>query len=240
MEKNGKRISLLIIVILIAAILVVSAAGIWLFSGYGKNNTEKQENVEKSSAEEQKIEFPYYLIERKIEVNSLFPYTLFNPDCNDEEGEDIACISFTNCSEEYMEFAEFTVILLDGTEYVFKAFDVPSGADMLAFSVDNSSYNMITGCKSIECKAEFTKDISMMEDAVSVSVDETEVTLTNITGEKLTKLIVCYHTLFDGEYFGGKTYQHTAENIESGESITFQAEECYLGKAAVVRIEGDN
>ena len=44
----------------------------------------------------------------------------------------------------------------------------------------------------------------------------------------------------DDAYFGGLTYTYPVENIPAGESVTLQAEECYLGEAAVVRISRNN
>lgn len=79
-----------------------------------------------------------------------------------------------------------------------------------------------------------------MEDEVEVKVKETEVILTNKSGEELKNLNVSCHCLFEEAYFGGLTYTYPVESIPAGESTTVQAEECYMGEAEVVRIgQGD-
>lgn len=205
---------------------------------------ERSETVDASPAIEETeraaLQFPYRLEDGRLEVSSLFQFTGFNPDCDLAEGEDIASLSFTNISEEYLVSASFTAVLTDGTEFRFEAADVPAGASVLAFSTDNASYDGSVGCESITCDAVFESTAPLMEEAVSVSVEETAVTLTNLTGEDLTDLVIYCHTLFDESYFGGLTYAYPVEYIEAGGSITLQAEDCYLGEAAVVRItQGD-
>ena len=110
----------------------------------------------------------------------------------------------------------------------------------MVFSFENISYEMSNKCKLITCTAEFAEGSANMEDKISIEVQETTVTLTNLTDEELTNLNVYCHCLLDDAYFGGLTYSYPVEVIEAGGSITLQAEECYLGEAAVVRIQENN
>ena len=191
---------------------------------------QPEETVEPS------LPFPYPLEGGKLEVSSLFQFTGFNPDCGLADGDNIASLSFTNCSGEYLSRAVFTVKLRDGTQFHFEAVDVPAGASVMAFSTDNAVYDLSVPCDDITCEAEFSADAPLMADAVSVSVEGTAVTLTNLTGESLTNLVVNCHTLFEGSYFGGLTYSYPVETLEAWGSVTLQAEDCFLGEAAVVRI----
>lgn len=202
----------------------------------GAGDTSLLEAQDESTA----LQFPYQLEDGKLEVTSLFQFTGFNPDCNGEEGEDIASLSFTNTSEEYLTSAAFTAVLADGTQFHFEATDVPAGASVLAFATDNAAYDAATVCESITCDAVFEDTAPLMEEAISISVEETTVTLTNLTGENLTNLVIHCHTLFDGDYFGGLTYSYPVELVEAGSSVTLQAEDCYLGEAAVVQITQGN
>lgn len=183
------------------------------------------------------LTFPYQMAEGKLEIESLFQFSGFNPDCNLEAGENIAALSFTNVSDTYCASVIFTAVLTDGTAFHFSAEDIPAGASVLAFSVDNAVYDGSTACASIVCDASFESEAPMMGDLVSVSVEETSVTLTNLTDEDLTNLVIHCHTLFDGSFFGGLTYSYPVEPLEPGGSVTLQAEDCYLGEASVVRIQ---
>lgn len=208
------------------------------------NKDKTQESSSGSNIEEEKkqagVEFPYELEDAKLVVNSLFQYTGMNPDCSDESGEDIASLEIINKSEEHLANAELTAELEDGTKLKFAVKDVPAGRTVWAYAVDNSSYDLSVGCKSITCEAGFEDASSLMEDKLTIDVQETEVTLTNISGEELTNLNVYCHCLFEEAYFGGLTYIYPVESIPAGESITLQAEECYLGQAEVVRVsQGD-
>ena len=55
----------------------------------------------------------------------------------------------------------------------------------------------------------------------------------------LSNLLLHCHCLIDGSYFGGLTYTYPVESIPAGQSIAVEAEDCYLGEAAVVRVSQD-
>ena len=60
--------------------------------------------------------------------------------------------------------------------------------------------------------------------------------LTNISQEAIQNMTVIYHDVMDDEYFGGKSYQKTVESLAAGASTTVNAEECYIGEAAVAGV----
>ena len=241
-KRRPQKLGLALLVLLcILMLLMLSWGG--SSAGPGKSPGEVSpepvsatETPQPEETVEPSLPFPYPLEGGKLEVSSLFQFSGFNPDCGLAEGDNIASLSFTNCSGEYLSHAVFTVTLRDGTQLHFEAVDVPAGAGVMAFSTDNAVYDLSVPCDDITCEAEFAADAPLMADAVSVSVEGTAVTLTNLTGESLTNLVVNCHTLFEGSYFGGLTYSYPVETLEAWGSITLQAEDCFLGEAAVVRI----
>lgn len=249
-KKNNNRAFrgvLLIIVIIFILMFIGLAVKEVVGKKQGEYEAENQNEtsdmvgiVTDTSETEEKDIFPYELEDGKLVVESLFQYSGFNPDCGDEEGENIASLSMMNQSEELLVSAHITATLADGTQITFEAKDIPAGQSVMVFSSENISYEISNKCKSITCTAEFAEGSAIKEDKISVEVQETTVTLTNLTDEELTNLTVYCHCLFDGAYFGGLTYSYPVEAIEAGGSMTLQAEECYLGEAAVVRIEGNN
>lgn len=200
-----------------------------------EGNAQEQQGIE---AEQKTADiFPYQLEEGKLEVTSLFQFSGSNPDSGGEEGENIAAVSVVNSSDEHLKSALITVVLTDGREVHFKVEDLPAGKSVMTFSSENEKYDLSTACESIACTAEFETSDVVMAEKLSVDVEETAVTLTNHSAEDMENLTVYCHCLLEEEYFGGLTYSYSVEKIPAGESVVFDALDCYLGEAAVVRIE---
>ena len=64
--------------------------------------------------------------EDRLQVDSLFQYSGINPDAQNAECEDVASIQMKNNSEQYLESAEISVELTDGSAYSFTVQDIPS------------------------------------------------------------------------------------------------------------------
>lgn len=189
--------------------------------------------------ENSQIEFPYELQDGKLIVNSLFQSSIDNPDCNNEMGEDIASLEITNQSDEFCASAEITITMSDGTEISFTATDIPAGKKIWVFASDNKRVDLNDSCEKIESSAKF-KEVSMLEEQLSVSVDDTSITIQNLTENEITNLSVCCHCLFDDVYFGGLTYIYPLTVISAGGSVTIEADDCYMGVAEVVCIIPNN
>lgn len=238
MDKKGiKTVKKLLFVLLTIFVLAISVCLVIKYWEKTKRNPNKKIKNEKEISKE--MNFPYELEDGKLKVTSFFQYSGSNPDCNNEMGENIASISFTNISNEHLRKADFTAVLADGTEIDFTVTDVPAGKSAMVFSKKNIECDVENVCKSITAKAEFEDTTEIMADKITIEVKETEVTLTNTSAEDLTNLNVHCHCLFDGNYYGGLTYSYPVESIEAGKSVTLQADECYLGEADVVRITKD-
>ena len=195
----------------------------------------------KQSEEEQQAEglaFPYELAEGKLQAASLFQYSGLNPDCNNEEGEDIAALEIVNQSDEFCRSAEIQVVMQDGTELLFKAEDIPAGKKIWVFESNNQSIGQDDACEEINDTSEFG-EASLLEDQIAVSVKDTAITLENLTGEEITDLMVGCHCLFEDTYFGGVTYSYPAGIVPAGGQAAVEASDCYMGTAEVVWISNN-
>lgn len=202
--------------------------------GDDSSGTVSQEQQEQE--EETGIVFPYELEGGKLIVNSLFQSSIENPDCNNEIGEDIASLEITNQSDEFCTSVQITVTMPDGAEIPFAATNIPGGKTVWIFAADNQSIDQeVVSCEKIEGSAEFGES-SMMEDQISVVTDDTTITIQNLTENTITNLDVHCHCLFEEVYFGGLTYNYPVESIAAGESVTIEAEDCYMGTAEVVGV----
>lgn len=231
---------------------------ILMFAGCGKENSEtvdvSTETIRKETAEtddlnvgqvedegvvkqeKAEIEFPYQL-EEGVMIDALFQYSGMNPDCGDEEGENIGAIQLINDSEQYIESSEITMLMEDGTALVFQIEDVPSGNTVMAFDVNNTAFDEQQLVSEIAAEVSYAENSSLYEEEVTVSIEETGIYLGNQTENAIPNMTVMYHCDMDGVYFGGKSYKKQVELLESGESTVVSAEECYFGEATVVRIQ---
>lgn len=221
---------------ILICLCVVLGIVIAIFIGLILKDLKKDNEDGKSEKKEPGLTFPYQLEEGKLEVASLFQFTGTNPDCNNENGENIAALQVSNKSEEYLKQAEIKAQLTNGTELVFEVIDVPAGQSVIVFEKKNTVYELSDVCKKIECTAEFEDEAPLLEDQISISVEEMSVVVTNKSDQELSNLVLHCHCLLDNEYFGGLTYKYPVESIPGGASVTVEAVDCYLGEAAVVRI----
>ncbi len=203
-------------------------------------NQEQQIATTEASQPEEKKEqgllFPQLVADDKIEILSLSQFTGFNPDCGNEDGTDIAALQLVNLSEEYLEEAEISLLMADGSTLNFKVTDIPAGKSTTAFSVDNDSIELNAACKEITCQPVFTQNADLMEDKVDFYVNGMQVTLVNKSSEDLNNLVVYCHAALDEEYFGGITYKYDVETLAAGASTVVDAYDCLLGETAVVKI----
>lgn len=224
-DKTLKKVLLVILIVLVSFLIVI----------IGRDVLKKRTETNTQSG--QKISFPYELEDGKLIVNSLFQSSISNPDCNGEEGEDIASLEIKNASDEFLTEAQITVTLDDGDEIPFLVTNIPAGKTVWAYATDNTSISLDFVCNRIKCKAQFSDKMPVMAESVSYEVNETSVTLNNLTGNEISGLSVGCHCLFEDVFFGGLTYNYKIEELPANESITINAEDCYLGSAEVVCIQ---
>ena len=229
-KKNQKKNRWIIVglIIVLLALLVV----LW-----NVINAKKANKQEKNEVVKETVELPYSLDDGKLEVISLFQSTIANPDCNEEDGENIASIEVKNQSGQFLTSANITIKLEDNTELNFRIIDVPADGTVWAFEVNNTEIPEQPVCESVKCEAVYEEENPVMTDQVSVEAEGTTVMISNLTDKDLTNLDVSFHCLFDeGVYYGGTVYTYPIDTIYAGESISMDVSECYLGKAEAVRI----
>lgn len=240
-------------IVLILAIVVILGVVIAVNQSSSKqeSSTEKSEENEDASkvteaaedaAEEDTEEtdeglaFPYLLEEEQIQVDSLFQYSGINPDAENAECEDVAAIQMKNNSEQYLESAEVSVELSDGTAYSFVVQDIPAGKSVIAFESGNTSYDGKTGVAFIEAKTSYSSEAGVKEDEVKVTSDDNGVQISNISGDAIGTMKVKYHCVMDDMYFGGISSETEVDGLAAGESTAVDTSESILGDADVVSI----
>lgn len=228
----GNKKSKKIITIIFGIILVLLIILLVVLTGH-KRSLAKQEAAKKA---EKGLELPYQFDDGKLEMKSIFSYAGPNPDNNAEEGDNIAAIQMTNCSDTYLASAKITVTVGDGTKLTYQVEALPAGKTVTAFEVQNQELPDKPAVKKIDAKTQYSNDVSLHEDALTITVEDTNIGLTNISQEAIQNMTVFYHDVMDDEYFGGKSYRKTVESLAAGESTTVTAEECYIGEAAVAGI----
>lgn len=225
--------------ILIAAI-AIAVAVYRIETGGGIEDGSKESESQGEEQKEAGLSFPYELEGGKLSVSSIFQFTGSNPDNENAEGENIAALTVVNQSEQHITSAEIRVKLADETELIFEIVDMAAGQSVMVFEKENQTYDLNDVCEEITDTVEFEEEPVLMEDRISIDVQGTTVTLTNNSGEDLSNLLLHCHCLIDNSYFGGLTYTYPVESIPAGQSASVEAEDCYLGEAAVVRVSQDD
>lgn len=182
------------------------------------------------------LEYPLMLENGKLKIENLFQYEGLNPDCGLEDGKDVASIMLRNLSGEYLEKADITLTLVDGTVVNFTVNDLPAGKTVMAFSVDNTPAEENASCADASCTASWSSETVLLPEGIGVAVDGVTITVTNNTGSDISELVIYCRCPLDEEYFGGIAYQYTINDLPANESATVEAWDCILGMAEVVRI----
>lgn len=213
----------------LAALLFVIAAAL---VSCGGNEVTTPSEISSTQAEPEVLTLPSQL-ECGLTVDSLFQYSGLNPDCNEEEEEDIASLQITNTTGKYVEHAQLHAVLTDGTKLQFVLQDIP--ADGVVYAFDTANAVCATGQEIAQLDAEiaFGEEASRMEDSVQIRETEMQIELTNISSTDLEGLTVTYHNMLDGIMFGGTAYSQEAD-IPAGESTILDAWECYMGGVQTV------
>ena len=183
------------------------------------------------------VQLPYEVEGTNITIESLSQASVPNPDSDGSFVDNIACVEVKNNGDTYISDAKLILEMQDGTEFIYIINDMPPGSLVQAFDVNNTVYDGESACKKITVE-NLTKEegSQLMEDVIGIDVEETIVTLTNISDETLHHISIVCHCDMDGSYFGGCSYTYDIESIPVGESIDVDASDCYLGQASVVRV----
>ena len=195
-----------------------------------------EEETEPSEETDTGLEFPYLLDDDKIQIDSLFQYSGINMDAQNEECEDVASLQLKNNSDQYLEKAEISVELTDGTAFSFEVEDIPAGKSVMAFDTANTAYDGKTGVALIDATTTYSSDAGLKETDVKITSDDNGVLLENISGDVLANLKIKYHCVMDDMYFGGISSETEVAGLAAGETTTVDTSESILGDAEVVSI----
>lgn len=249
--RKKKKKPIVWILILVAVILVLASAAVFimprvLYSLSGGEEDEVSLQTEPKYSEAIAVEtteetvptvtFPLSLDDGRLEINSLFQFTGINPDCGNQDGTDIASIVLKNVSGMYLAEANISLTLLDGTQLNFTVTELPAGESAMAFSTENLSIPANAVCLSTGCEASYDPTAVTDSDQVTASADGIRITLTNVSGQAISQIVVYCRDLLGDDYFGGTTYSYTVTDLPAGESTTVEATDCVLGMAEVIRI----
>ena len=232
---------LLLVVVLAVLALFVMPQVLYKFGNESGNTesalsnqaeTESVANTDTSDA----VTFPLAIEEGKLEIESVIQYDGLNPDCKNQEGNDIAAITVRNVSDVYLKSAEVLMTTNTGNIITFVITDLPAGETVFAFSQENTSVKSDMVYGDVICEAIFDAGANMSEDQLAVSVDGTVITLQNKTNESLTNIVVYCHSTLGDQYFGGITYTYSIQTLPANGSTEVDAADCILGLAEVVRI----
>ena len=202
-----------------------------------EEQTKEEQTEEPSEDADTGLEFPYLLDDDKIQADSLFQYSGVNPDAQNEDCEDVASLQLKNNSDQYLESAEISVELTDGTAFSFEVEDVPAGKSVMAFDTANATYDGKTGVAFIDATTTYSSDAGLKEAEIKITSDDNGVQMENISGDALENLKIKYHCVLDDMYFGGISSETEVVGLAAGETTTVDTSESILGDAEVVSIE---
>ena len=249
-SRKARRVAVIAFVLLSVVVLAVLALFImprvlYRFGNEDGNiesalanqeETESAANTDELTDSIDAVTFPLSIEEGKLEIESVIQYDGLNPDCGNQEGNDIAAITVRNVSDIYLKSAEISMTANTGNIITFVVTDLPAGGTAFVFSKENVTVESDAVYGDVICEAIFDADANMNEDQVAVSVDGTVITLQNKTNESLSNIVVYCHSTLGDQYFGGITYTYSIETIPANGSAEVDAKDCILGLAAVVRI----
>lgn len=199
--------------------------------GTQANGTEPDEEIYSA------VTLPYALADGKLMVDGILQFTGMNPDRQDEWAENVAAIQITNNSDEHMAFATVTVTTMDGIMASFTAYDIPAGRSAMVVCSDNIEIETNPKCAQITGDAVFLPQSPLESDKLRISVEGTDITLENISGEDLPRITVYCHSTLDDSCYGGMLYSYEIDSLPAGETADISAWECYMGLVEVVRVE---
>lgn len=202
-----------------------------------EQNQQEETLSEQQVVEAEKPQFPIELDEKQLQLGSVFESTVMNPDCDDAYGEDIATIQLKNASGKYLKSAKIQVTVSNGDVFNFLVQDVPADMEIMAFDVDNQTYDDTYYVQDTKVEAVYGEYAA--NDAFTWKVNGSEITVENKSGDKKENITIYYHCMLENLGYGGKTYELTIGSLKPGESQTVTDQYCFVGDVRVSNITCD-
>lgn len=197
----------------------------------------KDKGGETPSATDTAVSFPQKL-DKGLSAENLFPSDILNPDCNWEQGYDVASLEIKNTSDKHIEKAEITLTLASGEKLVFVVEELPQGASVWAFETSNTALPKDFKCVDIKTDISVCEP-SLMEDELSLAHNGISVSFSNLTDNEISGLTASFHCLMDDIFYGGKAFRRDVEAIAPHQNVTVNITECVFGNAQTVRLYRD-
>ena len=241
--KNRHLFKYRLTALLLALCLALAAAGCDSAPASQPTGTpaDAQSGQAQSAAAESQPEpglpFPYTPEGSLLEVQTLFQFSGFNPDCDGAEGANTAAIQVKNISVKHIASAEVLAQLATGETLRFVLQDLPAQGAAMVFEANNAQLAADAVCEAITCTFTAEDETPVMAGQLTAEPGEMMVTLTNVSGQDLPELTVYCHSIFDGWSFGGVTYAYPVPALAAGQSAEVITPDCYLDSVQVVRVE---
>lgn len=228
-------------IIYIVALIVILAVVVCFMKKQQKDMTStdnKDTAVEKQKDEEAKPTPSAIYQSGDIEIYSLFPSSVINTDGGSEYVENLASIEFKNISGAYLTLCRIEIRDTDGETYTFVAEDVSKDMKVMAFEINNKTWDEEKDIESITSTAKTMAEEMLLEEIES-NVDGMTITIKNKSDRDLFHVTVVCHCMMDDTSYGGRKYNYLVDKLPAGQTATIEAVDCYFGEAKVVCVLED-
>ncbi len=205
-------------------------------NGNGSNTTNNNGGSNNSS-NSSKISLPYIIATTGMQIKSIGQYSGdFVEDGSDKSVSNVLSIVVTNKSNKDLQYGEIK-LNAGGKTATFKVTNVPSGKSVLALETSGMKYSSSTNYTYADATYAQT-DMPMNSNKISVSTDNTKVTIKNIAGKDLGTVYVYYKNLDkSGAYLGGITYRVKFENVKKGEILSQTTKHFSISNSKIVMVD---
>lgn len=206
-----------------------------------ENNTLEDTSQDNSNITVGGINLPYSIPNSNMEIISIGSYSgKFVEDGSDANKDNILSIVVKNTSEKVIEYGEITMKISGKSETIkFKVTNLKPGAcDLVMESTGKIEFNPDDKYIYLSSKNNMINSMSTMEPKVSITTENKNITLENLSDENLNTVYVYYKNVSEGNcYLGGITYRAKFENVEAGKSITINTIHFSSTNSEILKIE---
>lgn len=222
-------------------------------NGNSSNNTNSSNNGSNSSNSGDKnnsnnsgknnsnsISLPYTIASTGMKIKSIGQYSgSFVEDGSDKSVSNVLSIVVTNTSGKDLQYGEIKLKAGSKTA-TFKLTNVPSGKSVLALETSGMKYSSGTNYTYAEATYAQT-NMSMNSSKVSVSTENSKVTIKNISGKDLGTVYVYYKNLDkSGAYLGGITYRVKFDSVKKGDTLTQSTKHFSKSNSKIIMVDTEN
>lgn len=221
-KKNSIVMYVLFAALLLAAVLLVVTRFI--------NSTDTQEPVNSAAVPPVSTPAPENTtsidLDSGLEITSIGRYAgSFVEDGSDDIVSDVCAITVRNNGEATVQYAEI-VMDVGGENYEFKLSTLPAGRSVQLLELSRRTAPESTDDVTAELKniVTFAPEPSLCADVIQIDVQDTAITVTNISDSDINgQIYVYYKSAYGDLYLGGITYRTGISSLAAGQSTTLYA-----------------